>query len=178
MSDVQHGGHFVYIYATVFPNGSLSLRSCLRSYDSVVLVRWSVIRNTTHSILAYFLHFEKIKLGFWDNILVCLYIPHLLNTLINHYKTCITLMVPEPLAAAYSINPFHQSTYLYPRLSLLGNCSANTFPRQWIHARIELLDASFSVRSVSYQRRMCLCTPLSLEGNGSVSTFPRQRGSV
>jgi hypothetical protein len=40
-------------------------------------------------------------------------------------------------------------------LSLLGNGSVNTFPRQRIHATIELLDASFSVRSASYQRRVC-----------------------
>jgi hypothetical protein len=40
-------------------------------------------------------------------------------------------------------------------LSLLGKCLVNTFPLQRIHARIEeLLDKSFSVRFVSYKRRV------------------------
>jgi hypothetical protein len=52
-------------------------------------------------------------------------------------------------------------------LSLLGNGLVNTFPQQWMHAKIELLDA-------------CICgsvcvTPLSLHGTNSVKTFPRQR---
>jgi hypothetical protein len=65
--------------------------------------------------------------------------------------------------------------------SLLGNGSVNTFPRQRILATIEeLLDASFSIRSVSYQRRVrgSICVSLSLLGNGSVSTIPRQRRIV
>jgi hypothetical protein len=39
--------------------------------------------------------------------------------------------------------------------SSLANCSVNTFPRQQIHATMGLLDASFSVRLLSYQRRVC-----------------------
>jgi hypothetical protein len=40
-------------------------------------------------------------------------------------------------------------------LSLLGNGSVNTFPRQRIHETIEeLLDASFSVRSVSHKKKV------------------------
>jgi hypothetical protein len=42
-------------------------------------------------------------------------------------------------------------------LSLLGNGSVNTFPRQRIQVTIEeLLDASFSMLSASYQRRVVL----------------------
>jgi hypothetical protein len=71
----------------------------------------------------------------------------------------------------YFINPSYQSAclYVYPsyrrkatgRLSLspfsvLGHGSVNMFPRQRIGATIEeLLDASSSLRSVSYQRRVC-----------------------
>jgi hypothetical protein len=44
----------------------------------------------------------------------------------------------------------------------------------------KLLDGSFSMPSVSYQRGVCvdLCIPLSLLGNGSANMFPRQRGIV
>jgi hypothetical protein len=50
----------------------------------------------------------------------------------------------------YFTNPSHQSVSLYVSLlSLLGN----TFPLQLIHDTTEeLLDASFSMRYVSYQR--------------------------
>jgi hypothetical protein len=41
-------------------------------------------------------------------------------------------------------------------LSLLGNSSVNMFPRQRIHAIEELLDALFSIRSVSYPTRVCV----------------------
>jgi hypothetical protein len=37
-------------------------------------------------------------------------------------------------------------------LSLLRKGSVDTFPRQLIHATIQLLDASFSIQSVSYQK--------------------------
>jgi hypothetical protein len=40
------------------------------------------------------------------------------------------------------------------RSPLLGSVSVNTFPRQRIHAIIKLLDASLSVRFVSYQRKV------------------------
>jgi hypothetical protein len=86
-------------------------------------------------------------------------------------------MAPEPSSryVCMCIPPIvaRQSVSL---LSLLGDRSVNAFPRQRIQATVEeLLDASFSVRSVSYQRRVCLSIPLSLLGNDSVETFPRQR---
>jgi hypothetical protein len=41
-------------------------------------------------------------------------------------------------------------------LSLLGNGSVSTFPRQRIHATVQkLFHASFSMRCLSYQRRFC-----------------------
>jgi hypothetical protein len=49
------------------------------------------------------------------------------------------------------------------------------------HATIEeLSDAYFSMQSVLYEMKVCvcLCIPLSLLGNGLVKTFPRQRGIV
>jgi hypothetical protein len=44
-----------------------------------------------------------------------------------------------------------------PHSSLLGTGSVNTFLRQRMHSTIlELLDTSFSTRSVSYQMRVCV----------------------
>jgi hypothetical protein len=61
--------------------------------------------------------------------------------------------------------------------SLLGNRSTDTLPWQLTHATVEeMLKASFSILSVSYQGRVCgsICIPLSLLGNGSVNAFSRQ----
>jgi hypothetical protein len=59
-------------------------------------------------------------------------------------------------------------------LSLLGNGPINTFARQRIQATIEeLLDASFSMRSVRYKGESeGVCIPFSLLGNNSVKTLP------
>jgi hypothetical protein len=58
-------------------------------------------------------------------------------------KFGLYIMAPEPISAAYFINPSHRSVYLYVSLlSLQGNGSANTFLRQRIIVTIEeLLDA-------------------------------------
>jgi hypothetical protein len=85
------------------------------------------------------------------------------------------IMPPDPISTAYFINPSDQSVclYVYP-LSLLDNGWVNTFPRHRIHATVEeLLTGSFSVRSVSYEKRVC--------GSASVSPIsvyvPPQRWS-
>jgi hypothetical protein len=67
----------------------------------------------------------------------------------------------HPLYIHTYINPFHQSMCLFP-LSL-GNCSVNTLPRQQIHVIIEeLLDMSFSIRSVSHQTRVSVSQNFSI----------------
>jgi hypothetical protein len=66
-------------------------------------------------------------------------------------------MAPEPISTAYFINPSHHSVclYVYIRLSLLGNGSIDTFLWQRIYETIEeLLEASFSMRPVSYQKKV------------------------
>jgi hypothetical protein len=71
-------------------------------------------------------------------------------------KLGMYIMAPEPIWTAFFINPSHQSVclYVYP-LSLLGDGSVRTLPRQRTQAAIEeLLDMSFSMRSVSYQRTL------------------------
>jgi hypothetical protein len=60
-------------------------------------------------------------------------------------------MAPERFSAGAS-----QISAISLCVSLLGNGSVNTFPRQPIHAIIEeVLDAFFSVRFVSYQKSAC-----------------------
>jgi hypothetical protein len=68
-------------------------------------------------------------------------------------------------------------------LSLLRNGSVNMFPRQTCTQLTleELMDASFSTRSMSYQSKFCMSVslyPPSLLGNGSVNTSARQRRNV
>jgi hypothetical protein len=57
-----------------------------------------------------------------------------------------------PISTAYIINPYDQSVYVYPRPSL-GNGFVKTIPLLTnTHAKTEeLIDVSFSMRSVSYQ---------------------------
>jgi hypothetical protein len=68
-------------------------------------------------------------------------------------KLGMHIMELGPISTAYYINPTHQSVRLYvypivPRQGLGENITAATNT----HATIEeLLDASFSMRSVSYQ---------------------------
>jgi hypothetical protein len=109
-------------------------------------------------------------------------------------KLNMYIMAPEPISTAYFINPSHHSVCLYvytsyrceatARLSVflrsvLGNGSVNTFSRLLIHSTIkELLDTSFYIRSVSYQRRVCGSVYVSLLDNNSVKMFLRQRRIV
>jgi hypothetical protein len=67
------------------------------------------------------------------------------------------IMAPEPISSAYLINPTHQSVclYVYPstvarqRLAKSFTIATNT------HATVEeLLESSFSMLSVSYQRKV------------------------
>jgi hypothetical protein len=71
-------------------------------------------------------------------------------------KLGIYIMANEPISVAYLIYPSHPPVclYVYP-LSLIGNGSADTLSGQRIHAAVEeFLKDSFSIRSVSYQRKV------------------------
>jgi hypothetical protein len=58
-------------------------------------------------------------------------------------------------------------------VSLLGKGSVNSFPRQRIHAAAEeLLDVSFPVRSVSYERRVCGSVPQCYDCTPVISWVP------
>jgi hypothetical protein len=80
-------------------------------------------------------------------------------------------MAPEPTSTGYFINALHQSV-AGQRLGKNVTAAMNR------HANTELLDVSFYMRSVSYQRRVCgsCCVPFffSLLDNGSINT---SRGS-
>jgi hypothetical protein len=68
----------------------------------------------------------------------------------------------------------------YPPQLLPGNGSVNTFPRQQIHTTMEeILDALFSLWSVSYKSTVCVSVyPLSFLGTGLVNTFLWQQRTV
>jgi hypothetical protein len=66
-------------------------------------------------------------------------------------------MAHEPISTAYFINPSHQSVclYVYPLIVARQRLGKNVTAATNTHATIEeLLDASFSIRSVSYQRNV------------------------
>jgi hypothetical protein len=126
---------------------------------------------------------------------VCLWIPPANFWMAEpiFMKLDMYIMATEPISTTYFMNPC-VSVCVF-RLSLQSNGSVKCIPpfgarqrlgkhvpAQRIHTTIEeLLDASFSVLSVSYQRRVCgsvFVSPLSLLGNNSVKTFPRQRRIV
>jgi hypothetical protein len=63
-------------------------------------------------------------------------------------------MTPEPISTAYFMNPSHQSVclYLYPAIVARQRLGKNITAATNTHATIEeLLDASFSMLSVSYE---------------------------
>jgi hypothetical protein len=66
-------------------------------------------------------------------------------------------MAPESISAAYFINPSHQSVCLYenPLIVASQRLAENVTEATNVHATIEeLLDVPFSMRSVSYQRKV------------------------
>jgi hypothetical protein len=68
------------------------------------------------------------------------------------------IMATDPILTAYFINPAHQSTclYVYPLIVAKQRLGKHVPAATNTHStREELLDASFSVRSMSYQRRVC-----------------------
>jgi hypothetical protein len=87
--------------------------------------------------------FTHPPINFW--------IPHLI-----YVKLCMYIMAPESISMAYSINPSRQLVcpHFYPlivdRQQLGKDVTAATSTR----ATIELLDASFSMRFLSYQRKV------------------------
>jgi hypothetical protein len=90
---------------------------------------------------------------------VCLCIPFInfwMPELI-FMKLCMYIMAPEPISTAYVVNPCHQSMRLYVYTPIVDRqrLSKNVTAATYTHAAIEeFLDASFSLQSVSYQRKV------------------------
>jgi hypothetical protein len=88
---------------------------------------------------------------------VCLSIPAATLECLNQpvfVKLGVYIMPPEPISTAYLINPSHQSVCISPivaRQQLGKNFTAATNTRATME---ELLVASFSKLSVSYQRKV------------------------
>jgi hypothetical protein len=72
-------------------------------------------------------------------------------------KLGMYIIAPELISTAYFINLSHQSVclYTYPHIVARQRLGKNVIAATNTHATIEeLLEASFSVRSVSYQRKV------------------------
>jgi hypothetical protein len=68
-------------------------------------------------------------------------------------KFGLYIMSPKPISTAYFMNPSHQSVSLWLfSLSLLGNGSVKLL--LWHTTKEELLDSSFSICPVSYQKKV------------------------
>jgi hypothetical protein len=65
-------------------------------------------------------------------------------------------MTTEPISTAYFINPSNQSMclYVYPANAARQQLVKNVTAAMNIHATIELMDASISMRSMSYKRKL------------------------
>jgi hypothetical protein len=74
----------------------------------------------------------------------------------NFMKLGMYIMATEPISTAYFINPSHQSLclYVYPTIVARQRLGKNITAATNTHTIIgELLDASFSMQSVLYQRK-------------------------
>jgi hypothetical protein len=72
-------------------------------------------------------------------------------------KLGMYIMAPEPISTANFINLSYQFVclYVYPAIVARQRLGKNVTAATSTHATIEeLLDASFSMRSVSYQRKV------------------------
>jgi hypothetical protein len=98
-------------------------------------------------LLTYFHYSDENTADLGDHRVLC----------VSVYPTLIHLLMPEPISTAFFINPSHQPgcLYVYPLL-LLGNGSVKTLPQQWIYIKTidVLFEASFSIRSVLYERKL------------------------
>jgi hypothetical protein len=72
-------------------------------------------------------------------------------------KRGMYVMTPEPISTLYFVNPSHQSVclYVYPIVVARQRLDKSVPAATNAHATIEeLLDTSFYMRSVSYQRKL------------------------
>jgi hypothetical protein len=93
---------------------------------------------------------KKVKVGLWDDHAVCLSVnlyPPPPNQLVNAWNVRISCNLSPSQRRTSWISPINMCVCIRTPLSLLGNGSLKMVPRN-THATTELLDASFSMRSV------------------------------
>jgi hypothetical protein len=127
-----------------------------------------------------------MKAGLRNRMCFCVYMLCTSLPLINFQmpepvfmKLGVYIMAPEPFSAAYVMKPSHQSVclYVYTHLVARPRIGKNVTAATNRQATIEqLFDALFSVRHMSYQRRVC--GPVRVLCMCSVITFLRQRRVV
>jgi hypothetical protein len=70
-------------------------------------------------------------------------------------KLGMYVMAPEPISTAYFLNPFHQSVSLYVHFTVQRFSKKKVTAEIITYATIvQLLDESFSKKSVSYQMKI------------------------
>jgi hypothetical protein len=103
----------------------------------------------------YFPYFEKIKVGLCDHLAVCVSVYPPTNFWMAEpifMKLGIHIMTPEPLSPTYFINPSNQSLYVCICIATRQRLGKHVTAATNTDATIEeLLNASFSMPSVSYQ---------------------------
>jgi hypothetical protein len=90
------------------------------------------------------------------SVCVCVSLYQLLKASTNLYEAWY-IMAPAPISTAYYINPSHQSVclYVYPPIVARQQLGKTVTAATTTHRTVEeLLDASISVRSVSYQMKL------------------------
>jgi hypothetical protein len=101
---------------------------------------------------------EKTAWSLWDHHSVCVCIPLSTFECLNQSSWNLVLYHgtwPHLNGVLHKFLPLVCVSNMCIPLIVSSNGSVNTFPRQRIRAAIEeLLDTSFSLRSVSYQRRV------------------------
>jgi hypothetical protein len=103
---------------------------------------------------------NKIKLGLWDHLAVCVSVNSLqINFRIPEpvfTKHGLYITAPEPISKAHFINPSHQSMclYVYPAIFARQRLGKNITAAMNTHTIEQLFYAPFSIRTVSYQRKV------------------------
>jgi hypothetical protein len=112
----------------------------------------------------------------WDSLPINFRMPESVFMKLGMY-----IMTPEPISAAYFINPSHQSVCLCVFLvKLLGKdlikCIPPLIAMQWLGKHIPMATNTHNNRIIVGCMCVwtCLCISLSLLSNNSVKTFPPQ----
>jgi hypothetical protein len=142
------------LYECGFENINLMTRdhSCWNILK-MLLIFWIVV------LLAYFSYFEKIKVGFCDHHALCETVPPLLTTEWLNQSLWILVCASWQLSRSQrhtSWSPsISQCVCVYSPIVASQRLGKNDTASTNTHEKIEeFLDASFSVRSVLYQRKV------------------------